>query len=49
LSKSEKTTRLKAKVDQGPVKEKVVTQAMRQAAFDSQELPTIMVCKYSGL
>ena len=28
---------LKAKVDQGPVKEKVVTQEMRQAAFDSQE------------
>ena len=37
LSKSEKTTRLKAKADQGPVKEKVVTQEMRQAAFDSQE------------
>lgn len=37
LSKNEKNTRLKAKIDQGPVKEKVITQEMRQIAFDNQE------------
>ena len=37
LSQSEKTNRLKTQVDQGPVKEKVITQEMRQIAFDNQE------------
>lgn len=37
LSQVEKNNRLKAQVDQGPVKEKSVTQEMRQIAFDNQE------------
>lgn len=37
LSRNEKNTRLRAKIDQGPVKEKTITQEMRQVAFDNQE------------
>jgi aminopeptidase C len=37
LSRSEKNTRLRAKIDQGPVKEKTITQEMRQLAFDNRE------------
>lgn len=37
LSQSEKTNRLKTQVDQGPIKEKVITQEMRQISFDNQE------------
>ncbi len=37
LSRNEKNNRMKAMVDQGPVKEKTITQEMRQIAFDNQE------------
>lgn len=37
LSKGEKNTLLRKKIASGPVKEKVVTQEMRQKAFDVQE------------
>ncbi|NDV95626.1 aminopeptidase [Dysgonomonas sp. 521] len=37
LSRNEKNTRLRSMIDQGPVKEKVITQEMRQIAFDNQE------------
>jgi aminopeptidase C len=37
LSQGEKNNRIRAKVDQGPVKEKAITQEMRQIAFDNQE------------
>lgn len=37
LPQAEKNTRLKAQADQGPVKEKTITQEMRQVAFDNQE------------
>lgn len=37
LPQAEKNTRLKAQADQGPVKEKIITQEMRQVAFDNQE------------
>ncbi len=37
LPQAEKNNRLKAQADQGPVKEKTITQEMRQIAFDNQE------------
>jgi aminopeptidase C len=37
LSRNEKSMQLRAKVDKSPLKEKVITQEMRQIAFDSQE------------
>lgn len=37
LSKSAKTSILKSKIEEGPVKEKSITQEMRQTAFDNQE------------
>lgn len=37
LSQGERTNLIRAKLDQGPVKEKVITQEMRQIAFDNQE------------
>ena len=37
LSQNEKNTRIRAKLEQSPVKEKVITQEMRQIAFDNQE------------
>lgn len=37
LSQSAKSTILKSKIDEGPVKEKSITQEMRQTAFDNQE------------
>jgi len=37
LSQNERNTRLRTKVDQGPVREKVITQEMRQIAYDNQE------------
>jgi aminopeptidase C len=37
LPRSEKNSRIKALVDRGPVKEKVITQEMRQIAFDNKE------------
>ncbi|MFV0417458.1 MAG: aminopeptidase C [Dysgonomonas sp.] len=37
LSQAEKNSRLKTKLEQGPVKEKEITQEMRQIAFDNQE------------
>lgn len=37
LSQNERNTRLRAKIEEGPVKEKAITQEMRQIAFDNQE------------
>lgn len=37
LSQGERNNLIKAKLDQGPVKEKIITQDMRQIAFDNQE------------
>ena len=37
LSQNERNTRLRTKVDQGPIREKVITQEMRQIAYDNQE------------
>jgi len=37
LSQNEKNNRLRAKVDAGPMKEKEITQELRQIAFDNQE------------
>jgi aminopeptidase C len=37
LSQGEKNTRIRAKIEQGPVKEKTITQEMRQKAFDNHE------------
>ena len=37
LSQTEKNNRIKAKIEEGPVREKVITQEMRQIAFDNQE------------
>lgn len=37
LPQGEKNNRLKSKAEAGPVKEKVITQEMRQIAFDNQE------------
>ncbi len=37
LSQNEKNTRIRAKLEQSPVKEKEITQEMRQIAFDNQE------------
>lgn len=37
LPQGERNNRIKAKVDEGPVKERVITQEMRQIAFDNQE------------
>jgi len=37
LSQGERNNRIKAKLDQSPVKEKTITQEMRQVAFDNQE------------
>ncbi|WP_108821534.1 aminopeptidase C [Dysgonomonas sp. Marseille-P4361] len=37
LPQGEKNNRLKSKAEAGPVKEKVITQKMRQIAFDNQE------------
>lgn len=37
LSQAEKNSRIRTKLEQGPVKEKEITQEMRQIAFDNQE------------
>lgn len=37
LSQGEKNNRLRSKIEQGPVKEKAITQEMRQIAYDNQE------------
>ncbi|NDV78622.1 aminopeptidase C [Dysgonomonas sp. 511] len=37
LSQLDKNNALKSKVESGPVKEKIITQEMRQTAFDNQE------------
>lgn len=37
LSQAERTKTLREKVEQGPVKEKVITQEMRQTTFDNYE------------
>lgn len=37
LPKGERDAQMKAKIEKGPVKEKAITQEMRQAAFDIQE------------
>jgi hypothetical protein len=37
LSQTERNNRIKSKIEQGPVKEKVITQEMRQIAYDNQE------------
>lgn len=37
LSKGERDNRLKSKLEEGPVKEKDITQEMRQIAYDNQE------------
>lgn len=37
LSKGEKENRLRSKIEEGPVKEKEITQEMRQVAYDNQE------------
>lgn len=37
LSQNERNSRLRAKIEQGPMKEKVITQEMRQIAYDNQE------------
>ncbi|MBD8387573.1 aminopeptidase C [Dysgonomonas sp. BGC7] len=37
LSQTERNNKLKAKIEEGPAKEKVITQEMRQIAFDNQE------------
>ncbi|WP_419032771.1 aminopeptidase C [Dysgonomonas gadei] len=37
LSQTEKNNRIKAKIEEGPVKEKTITQEMRQIAYDNQE------------
>lgn len=37
LSQNEKNSRLRAKIEAGPVKEKEITQEIRQIAFDNQE------------
>jgi aminopeptidase C len=37
LSRNEKSAQLRARVDKGPLKEKAITQEMRQIAFDNQE------------
>jgi aminopeptidase C len=37
LSQNERNSRIRTKIEQGPVKEKAITQEMRQIAFDNQE------------
>lgn len=37
LSQNERTTRLRAQLEKGPVKEKAITQEMRQIAYDNRE------------
>ncbi|WP_029903217.1 aminopeptidase C [Prevotella sp. 10(H)] len=37
LSQNEKNNRIRTKIEQGPVKEKTITQEMRQIAYDNQE------------
>ncbi|MDH6310362.1 aminopeptidase C [Dysgonomonas sp. PFB1-18] len=37
LSQNERNSRIRTKIEQGPVKEKTITQEMRQIAFDNQE------------
>lgn len=37
LSQNERNNRIRTKIEQGPVKEKTITQEMRQIAFDNQE------------
>lgn len=37
LSQNERNNRIRTKIEQGPVKEKAITQEMRQIAFDNQE------------
>ncbi|SBW01589.1 C1 family peptidase [uncultured Dysgonomonas sp.] len=37
LSQTEKNNRIKSKIEEGPVKEKAITQEMRQIAYDNQE------------
>ena len=37
LSQAERNNRIKTKIEQGPMKEKAITQEMRQIAFDNQE------------
>ncbi len=37
LSQNERNSRIRTKIEQGPVKEKTITQELRQIAFDNQE------------
>lgn len=37
LSQNERNSRIRSKIEQGPVKEKTITQELRQIAFDNQE------------
>ncbi len=37
LSQNERNSRIRTKIEQGPVKEKAITQELRQIAFDNQE------------